>query len=104
MKPARCLPSVAETATRLAGLPLRLCRHNGVAGFKLVRDLLQSLLEASNVFSLGSTNQDNLIFRIGFVIRHCRRFVMLNCLLSVLEEEHFVKCFDGLGRFGGGIS
>ena len=29
---------------------------------------------------------------------------MLNCLLSVLEEKHLVKCFDGLGRFGGFIS
>ena len=27
---------------------------------------------------------------------------MLNCLLSVLEEEHLVKRFDGLGRFWGG--
>ena len=60
-------------------------------------------LEANIVFCLGSTNQDDLIFRIGFPIRLCRRFAMLNCLLSVLEEEHLVKRFDGLGRFGGGF-
>ena len=29
---------------------------------------------------------------------------MLNCLLSVLEEEHLVKRFDGLGRLGGVVS